>query len=103
MPYVEGSVPHDIRIENNVFTDVNPQPGGAAISVYAHTFQRDKSPTLCNITIAGNTFIHPNETVIDLVGVDGGVVANNHFSGSRSPIRLNRCTNVAVGEQRTQR
>jgi hypothetical protein len=101
MPYVEGGVPRDIRIENNTFTEVNPQPGGAVISVYAHTFQRNQAPTLCNITITGNTFIHPNETVIDLTDVDGGVIAGNHFSGSRRPVRLNRCTNVSVGEQGT--
>jgi hypothetical protein len=102
MPYVEGGVPHDIRVENNVFTNVNPQPGGTVISVYAHTFERDKAPTLHNITITGNTFNHPNETVIDLTGVDGGVIAGNHFSGSREPIHLNRCSNVRVGQQKTR-
>lgn len=94
MPYVEGSVPRDIRIENNTFTDVNPQAGGAVISVYAHTFERDKAPPLQNITIIGNTFNHPNETVINLTSVDGGVIVGNHFPGSRRPVQLNRCTNT---------
>ena len=94
MPYVEGGVPHDIRIEKNVFTDVNPQPGGAVVSCYAHTFQRDKFPMMRNINITGNTFTHPSETVINLTGVYGGVIAGNHFSNSRRPVHLNRCTNV---------
>jgi hypothetical protein len=64
MPYVEGGVPHDIRIEKNVFIGVNPQPGGAVISCYAHTYQRDKAATMHNISITGNTFTHPNETAI---------------------------------------
>jgi hypothetical protein len=102
MPYVEGGVPRDIRIENNIFTDVNPQPGGAAIAVYAHAFERDKSPTLRNITIVGNTFSHPNETVIALTGVDGGLIANNRFSGSRNPVQLTRCTHVVVRESNSR-
>jgi hypothetical protein len=77
LPYVEGGVPRDIRIENNVFTDVNP--GGAAITVYAHTFRRDKAPTLRNIVITGNTFDRPAESAIELTGVEGAVVANNTF------------------------
>jgi len=100
MPYVEGGVPHDILIANNVFTDVNPQPDGAAITVYAHTFLRDQAPTFRNITITGNTFTHPNDPVIALSGVDSGLIANNHFSGSRNPVQLNRCTNIIVKESK---
>jgi len=96
MNYVEGGVPRDIRLENNVFREVNPQPGGAAIKVHAHAFQRGQAPTLRNITITGNTFIHSNDTVIELSDVDGGRIADNQFSAARRPVQLNRCTNVAV-------
>ena len=98
MPYVEGGVPRDIRIENNNFTDVNPQPGGAAITVYAHAFQRDHAPMLHKITITGNTFSHPNETVISLTGVEGGLIANNRFPQSPKPVQLQRCKDVIVRE-----
>ncbi len=98
MPYVEGGVPRDIRIENNVFTDLNPQPGGAAIMVYAHAFQHDRAPIFRNLTITGNTFNHPTETVIALTGVAGGLIENNRFGGEPQPIRLTRCTNLTIRE-----
>jgi len=98
LPYVEGGVPRGIRIENNVFTDLNPQPGGAAITVYAHAYQPGRTPTFRNLTITGNTFNHPNPTVIALSGVDGGLIAGNHFAGSRQPVRLDRCANVVVND-----
>jgi len=98
MPYVEGGVPRDIRLENNHFTDLNPQPGGAAIHVYAHAYQRDRAPVMRNIIITGNTFSHPNETVIALTGVDGVLIENNRFGNSAHPVRLERCTNVIVRE-----
>ena len=100
MPYVEGGVPHGIRIENNVFTDVNPQPGGAAITVYAHAFQSDQAPTIRDISITGNTFNHPNENAISLTGVDGCFITNNRFHGLRNPVQLKRCHHIAVGADR---
>ena len=96
LPYVEGGVPRDIRIENNTFTDINPQPGGAAITVYSHAYQRDKMPVLRNITIIGNTFHHPNETVIAFEGVDGVRIEGNRFPGSAHPVQLKRCANAVV-------
>ena len=78
MPYVEGSVPHDITIADNVFTDVNPVPHGATITVYAHTFGRS-APILSNIVITGNSFTRPGEAAIVLSGVQGGTIARNHF------------------------
>jgi hypothetical protein len=98
LSYVEGGVPRDIRIENNTFTDINPQPGGAAITVYSHAFQRGKMPVLRNITITGNTFHHPNEPVIALEGVDGVRIEGNRFPGSAHPVQLKRCTNAVVQE-----
>ncbi len=98
MPYVEGGVPRDIRIENNVFTDLNPQSGAAAITVYAHAFQPGQAPLLHNITITGNTFSHPNNTVLALSNIDGGLISNNHFPATPNPIQLTRCTNVTLLE-----
>ena len=83
MPFVEGGVPHDIRIENNVFTDINPQAGSAAIMVYAHAFQRDKAPTLRKVVIIGNTFNRPVESSIGLGSVEGVIVEKNRFETTR--------------------
>jgi len=70
-PYVEGGVPRDIRMEDNVFTDVG-------ITVYAHTFERSRAPTFRNITIAGNTFNWAAERAIAL-----GHTADAHITGNR--------------------
>ena len=98
MPYVEGGVPHDITIDGNAFTDLSPQPGGAAITVYAHAFQRDQAPTLRNITITGNSFNQPNNQAIVLTHVDGGLISNNRFSDPQNPIQLNHCIHVITRE-----
>ena len=44
-PYVEGGVAHDITITDNTFVDVNPQPGGAAISMHTHTYNGGARPS----------------------------------------------------------
>ena len=80
MPYVEGGVPRGITITSNVFTEVNPVPHGAAISVYSRTFGSGGS-TLSDITIVGNHFLRPGEAAIALTQVKGGVIASNRFSG----------------------
>jgi len=98
MPYVEGGVPRAIRIENNVFTDLNPQPGGAAITVYAHAFRPEAAPRLHDISIVANSFNHPNKRVIALTDVDGGLISNNSFVSSVNPVQLLRCTKVEVRE-----
>lgn len=72
-PYVEGGVPRDIRIENNVFTDVG-------IAEHTATFQRGQSPTFRNITIIGNTFNWPAGRAIKLNHAADSVVTNNHFA-----------------------
>jgi hypothetical protein len=92
LPYVEGGVPHDIHIENNVFTDINPQSGGTAITVYAHAFQRGRAPTLRHISIVGNTFDRPVELAVALRGVEGVVLDNNRFELPHSGHQ--RTTNV---------
>ena len=110
MPYVEGGVPRDITITGNVFTDVNPLPHGAAITVYSHGFARDSAPTLSNIVITGNTFVRPGEAAIALSRVTHGEISSNRFervveqtalarpAQPRHPqaIRLSRCADFRV-------
>lgn len=79
-PYIEGGIPRDITIENNVFTDVNPQPGGAVIDAVFHTFKRLETNLANNIVIRGNTFDRPETEAIRLARVSGLVVTNNRFS-----------------------
>ena len=59
MPYVEGSVPRDIAITDNVFRQVAPGLGGTAIRSHARTFSPACAPTFTGIRIAGNTFDRP--------------------------------------------
>jgi len=61
-------------------------------------YQRDKMHVLRNITIPGNTFHHPNETVIPLEGVDGVRIEGDRFPVSAHPVQLNHCTNAVVHE-----
>ena len=110
MPYVEGGVPRDITIADNVFTDLNPVPHGAAITVYAHTFDRASAPVFSNLIITGNTFIRPGEAAIALSRVNGGAIASNRFERpiastawarpkeprAQQAIRLARCANFKV-------
>jgi hypothetical protein len=109
MPYVEGSVPHDITIADNVFTDVNPAPQGATITVYSHTFGR-AAPVFSNIVITGNTFVRSGDLAIALSHASGGIIASNRFEspladpdGARSKgpgrpraIRLRDCPGFRV-------
>jgi hypothetical protein len=89
MPYVEGGVPRDITIAGNVFTDVNPEPHGATIAVYSHTFGPG-APVLSNIVITGNTFIRPGEAAIALSGVSAGLISSNRFECPVEYTRLAR-------------
>jgi len=85
LSYVEGGVPQNITIADNVFTDVNPQPGGAVIDVKMTAAGKPtKFKLINNITIAGNTFNHPGEAAILLDGVANCVILNNHIN---DPIR----------------
>jgi len=82
---VEGGVPQNITIADNVFTDVNPQPGGVVIEANMTSGGKPtKFKLINNITIAGNTFNHPGEAAISLDGVANGAILNNHFN---DPIR----------------
>jgi hypothetical protein len=72
-PFVEGGVPRDIHIENSVLTDVG-------ITVYAHTFERSRAPTLRNITVTGNAFNWPAERAIALEHVVEAHVGGNTFA-----------------------
>lgn len=93
-PYVEGGVAHDIRIVDNTFVDVNPQPGGAAISMHTHTYDGG-APPFTNITITGNTFIRPGSAAIRLDSFTGGTIAGNRFEQTASPpAELKRCCGI---------
>ena len=52
LDFIEGGVPRDIRIENNIFTDVG-------IAEHTH-----RAPPFGTITISGNTFDRPATTAI---------------------------------------
>jgi len=109
MPYVEGGVPRDIAIIDNVFTEVNPVPHGAAIGVYSHTFGSG-ALSFSNIVIRGNTIVRPGETAVALVNVAGGEISGNRVvrpveatalarpteSRKRQAIWLKDCTGIRV-------
>lgn len=109
MPYVEGGVPRDITIQDNVFTDVNPVPHGATITVYSHTFGRGFA-TLSNIVITRNTFVRSGEAAVALTRVETGLIASNRFerpvestaqarpkdARRQQAVWLSRCAHVRV-------
>lgn len=109
MPYVEGGVPRDITLEDNVFQEVKPMPQGAAVSVYAHTFGQGAAQ-LRNLIIRNNQFIRPGGPGIDLRGVNGGEITGNRFErpceasaagspgkpGGRQAITLRNCSALRV-------
>jgi hypothetical protein len=93
-PYVEGGVAHDITIADNTFTDVNPQPGGAAVSMHTHTYDGG-APPFSNIVITGNTFIRPGGAAIALDSFSGGAIVSNRFEQTASPpVVLKRCSGI---------
>ena len=110
MPYVEGGVPREITIVDNVFEDVNPQPHGTAIAAYAHGFAPAGAPWLSDITIAGNTVYRPGGAAIALSNVRGGVISGNRIEqptcytalarpnhrACRQAIYLSRCVGIDV-------
>lgn len=90
-PYVEGGVARDITIADNSFTDVNPKPRGATISMHAHTYA-GSAPPFGHFVITGNTFVRPGGAAISLIGVQGGLIASNRFEQAASPpIQLLNC------------
>lgn len=99
-PYVEGGVAHDIKIMDNTFVDVNPQPRGAAVSMHTHTYD-DGSPPFSDIVITGNTFIRPGAAAITLDSFNGGVIASNRFEHTaQPPIALKHCSGVREEDNR---
>lgn len=102
-PYVEGGVAHDIRITDNTFLDVNPQPGGAAISMHARTYDGGVPP-FCNIFITGNTFARPGSAAIRLDSFHGGAIADNRFEHvGQPPIELIRCSGIREENNRVSK
>ena len=99
-PYVEGGVASDITITGNTFVDVNPQLGGAAISMHTRTYDGSAAP-FSNIVITGNTFIRPGSTAIRLDSVSGGTIANNRFeTTARPPIEMKHCSGIREQDNR---
>lgn len=109
--FVEGGIPSNITIANNVFTDVNPQPGGAVIGVKITAGGKAIAAKLIsNITISGNTFNCPGEAAISLNGVANAAILNNHINdpvrytalakpgsiGRRQAIILAACSGINV-------
>jgi len=102
-PYVEGGVARDIAIIGNTFVDVNPQPGGVAISTHAYTYGGGVPP-FANIFITANVFVRPGSSAIRLVGFSGGVIASNRFEQvSPPPIELLGCSDIREEDNRPAR
>ena len=78
-PYIEGGIPHDIAIENNTFTDVNPRPGGTLIESHFHTYENCETNLAANILLTGNTITGPNERPLALHGVSNTHIADNRI------------------------
>jgi hypothetical protein len=73
---------------------VNPQPGGAAVSMHTNTYDGG-SPPFSNIVITGNTFIRPGSAAIRLDSFNGGVIAENRFEQTaKPPLELKRCSGI---------
>ncbi|MCX7006780.1 MAG: hypothetical protein NTY53_05965 [Kiritimatiellaeota bacterium] len=114
-PYVEGGVARDLTIADNIFTDVNTRPNGAAIAMHTHTYGRE-APPFSNFVITGNIFERYGSAAIALDGVQGAHIVSNHFARpldpAAQPIQLKRCTAIreegnltgdaAVGLQSTE-
>lgn len=110
LPYVEGGVPRGIVITGNIFEGVNPQPGGAAIHVYARGFNPGAAPWMKDITVTKNVFWGGAETAIALKQIDGGLISGNRIerfgptqsavgAGARpGPVVLENCRNIDVRE-----
>lgn len=94
MPRV-GGVPSGIKIERNVFTEVNPRPGGAAISARGHNLRRDGAPAIAGLAIVSNVIVRPGGPAIALRGVVDSRVEDNRFAASALVDQV-RCTNVLV-------
>jgi hypothetical protein len=78
MGYLEGSVPCDIRVEDNRFVSVaSGLP--ASISVYAQTFSNFMPSLIQRVCITGNRFDRPKAAAIGLKGVTDCTVVNNRF------------------------
>jgi hypothetical protein len=102
-PFVEGGVAHDITITENTFVEVNPRPGGAAISMHTHTYDGG-APPFRNIVITGNKFIRPGAAAIRLASFHGGVITDNRFEHTpQPPIVLKRCSDIREENNRSSK
>ena len=89
----------DITITDNTL-DVNPQPGGAAVSMYTDTYNGG-APSFSNIVITGNTFIRPGSAAIRLDSFHGGIIAGNCFEEMAAPpVELKRCSGIGEEDKR---
>jgi hypothetical protein len=80
-----GGIPSDITIADNIFTDVNPRPHGAAIDARAHNAQgQDGIPPIERLVITGNTFTRSGGPAMNLVGIKDSRIENNRID---SPVR----------------
>jgi hypothetical protein len=78
MGYVEGSVPCDIRIEDNRFVSVaSGLP--TSISVYAQTFSNFMPSLIQRVRITGNRFDRPKPAALGLGGLTDCTAVNNRF------------------------
>jgi hypothetical protein len=96
-PYVEGGIARDIRIEGNTFTDVSPQPGGAAVGMHYHTYGAGEGQPFSGIQITGNTFARPGGPAVELSNIASGRIEGNRFVGCADPaVRLTNCGQIVV-------
>ena len=95
----EGSVPRDITVRGNTFTDVSPMPGGAALTCYFRAARQPTTPLLSGLTLTGNTIHAAAGAAIRLDGVDGATINGNRLSGTvGEPVVLTACRAVTVGD-----
>ena len=105
--FIEGGIPSNITITNNTFTDVAPIPGLATLTF--HQTDGWYAGLITNLVIIGNTITRPGEAGMEMVGVNGGIIAGNSIvdpiratkivQGSADPqqaIFLNNCANMSV-------
>ena len=75
--YIEGGIPNNIVIVNNLITNVAPIPAFATFFYHQHTYGTQTARLITNLTISGNVIAQPGEAGINLFAVDALTIAGN--------------------------
>ena len=106
----EGGIAHDILIQGNKFTNVDPQPHSSSISMYMVTYKAPTVNLFDKISVHGNTFTNPGEAAIAFDHVTNGtitsniinnalrytVVADPSVAGTKQPVMLFNCNGISL-------